>query len=80
MPLAFRQQALLDRIPERPPPKSWGSALFALGSLQGFMSFSATLPDYKILVVSPDRLKGTPDYLQYPYHDARGTIQVKRIP
>jgi hypothetical protein len=44
------------------------------------MSFSATLPDYKIPVVFPDRLNGTPDYLQYSYHDARGTIQVKRIP
>jgi len=63
-----------------PPTQSLGSALFALGSLRGFMSFSATLPDYKILVVFPDRLKGTPDYLQYAYQDAWGTIQVKRIP
>ena len=60
--------------PSRPhtgtPPQILGSALFALGSL----------PDYKILIVFPDRLNGTPDYLQYSYHDARGTIQVKRIP
>jgi hypothetical protein len=63
-----------------PPTHSLGSALFALGTPQGFVSFSATLPDYKILVVFPDRLKGTPDYLQYSYHDARGTIQVMRVP
>jgi hypothetical protein len=55
-----------------PPTRSFGRALFALGSSQGFVSFSATLPDYKILVVFPDRLSGTPDYLQYSYHDARG--------
>jgi hypothetical protein len=73
------------RIPPAGPPRphtgtpatqGLGSALFALGSLQVFMSFSATLPNYKMLVVFPDRLKGTPDYLQYSYHDARGTIQV----
>ncbi len=63
-----------------PPTHSLGSALFALGSPQGLVSFSATLPDYKILVVFPARLTGTPDYLQYSYHDARGTIQVRRIP
>ena len=63
-----------------PPTQSLGTALFALGSSQGFVSFSATLADYKILVVFPDRLKGTPDYLQYSYHDDRGTMQVKRIP
>jgi RES domain-containing protein len=63
-----------------PPTQLLGSALFALASLQGLVRFSATLPDYKILVVFPDRLKGTPDHLQYSYHDARGAIQVMRIP
>ena len=63
-----------------PPTQSLGSALFALGSPQGFVSFSATLPDYKILVVFPDRLMGTADHLQYSYHDVRGALQVKRIP
>ena len=63
-----------------PPTQNLGSALFALGSLQGFVSFSATLPDYKILVVFPARLRGTPDYLQYSYPDPAGAIQVRRIP
>ena len=63
-----------------PPTQTLGDALFALGSHQGFTTFSATLPDYKILVVFPDRLKGTADYLQYSYHDDRGTMQIKRIP
>ena len=63
-----------------PPTQGLGSALFSLGSTQGFVSFSATLPDYKILAVFPDRLKGTHDHLQYAYHDDRGTMQVKRIP
>jgi RES domain-containing protein len=62
------------RIPPAGPPAPH------TGSPHGFASFSATLPDYKILVVFPDRLKGTPDYLQYSYHDHRGGIQVKRIP
>ncbi|HMF79254.1 MAG TPA: hypothetical protein VK604_26580 [Bryobacteraceae bacterium] len=63
-----------------PPTHDLGSMLFALGKHQGFISFSATLPDYKILVVFPGRLKGTTDYLQYSFHDDRGAMQVKRIP
>lgn len=63
-----------------PPTQDLGNALFALGTLQGLLTFSAVLPDYKILVVFPDRLKGTPDHLEYSYHDERGTVQVKRIP
>ena len=38
---------------------------FSLGKHQGLTSFSASLPDYKVLVVFPDRLKGTSDYIQY---------------
>ena len=63
-----------------PPTHDLGNALFALGKHQGLISFSATLPDYKILVVFPDRLKGTGDYLQYSFHDDRGAMQIKRIP
>jgi hypothetical protein len=63
-----------------PPTQTLGNALFALGSHQALTTFSATLPDYKILVVFPDRLKGSADYLEYSYHDDRGTMRVKRIP
>lgn len=63
-----------------PPTHSLGNALFAAAKFQGLLSFSATLPDYKILVVFPLRLKGTIDYLQHSYHDDRGAMQVKRIP
>jgi hypothetical protein len=62
------------------PTQSLGDALFATVKFQGLLSFSATLPDYKILVVFTQRLKGTADYLQYSYHDDRGAMQVKRTP
>jgi hypothetical protein len=63
-----------------PPTHDLGNELFTLGKHQGLISFSATLPDYKILVVFPDRLKGTGDYLQYSFHDDRGAMQIKRVP
>jgi len=64
-----------------PPTQSLGIALHGLGKYQGLITFSATLPDYKILVVFADRLvKGASDYLQYSFHDDRGAMQVKRIP
>jgi hypothetical protein len=63
-----------------PPTHALGNALYTSGSHQGLITFSATLSDYKILVVFPDRLNGTPDYLQYSFHDARGAMQIKRIP
>jgi hypothetical protein len=63
-----------------PPTHGLGNALFALGRHQGLITFSATLPDYKVLAVFTDRLKGTADYLQYSFHDDRGAMQVKRIP
>lgn len=63
-----------------PPTQSLGNALFATVKFQGLLSFSATLPDYRILVVFTQRLKGTADYLQYSYHDDRGAMQVRRIP
>lgn len=64
-----------------PPTQSLGIALHGLGKHQALITFSATLPDYKILVVFPDRVvKGTSDYLQYSFHDDRGAMQVRRIP
>jgi RES domain-containing protein len=64
-----------------PPTHSLGISLYSLGKYRGLVTFSATLPDYKILVVFPDRLmKRASDYLQYSFHDDRGAMQVKRIP
>jgi hypothetical protein len=64
-----------------PPTHSLGTVLHGLGNYQGLITFSATLPDYKVLVVFPGYLvKGGTDYLQYSYHDALGAMQVKRIP
>lgn len=64
-----------------PPTHSLGIALHGLGKHQGLITFSATLPDYRILVVFPDRLlKGSTDFLQYSFHDDRGALQIKRIP
>ena len=63
-----------------PPTQSLGVALHGLGKHQGLITFSATLPDYRILVVFPDRLLKGSDHLQYSYHDDRGSMQVKRIP
>jgi len=63
-----------------PPTQTLGNALFALGSQQGFTSFSATIPDYKILAVFPDRLKGTPDFLQYSYHDGGEQCRSRGFP
>lgn len=63
-----------------PPTQSLGNALFTLGIHQGLVTFSARLPDYKILAVFTDRIKGTANYLQYSFHDSRGALQVKRIP
>lgn len=64
-----------------PPTQNLGIALHGLARHQGLITFSATLPDYKILVIFPDRLnKGSADYVQYSFHDDRGAMQVKRIP
>ena len=64
-----------------PPTQSLGLALHGLGTHQGVITFSATLPDYKILVIFPDRLrKGSTDYLQYSFRDDRGAMQVRRVP
>jgi hypothetical protein len=64
-----------------PPTHALGITIHGLRKHQGFITFSATLPDYKILVVLPGRLvQGTADYLQYSFHDDRGALQVKRIP
>jgi hypothetical protein len=63
-----------------PPTHSLGNALFGLRKHQGLITFSATLPDYRILVVFPCRPNETADYLQYSFHDDRGAMQVKRTP
>ncbi len=64
-----------------PPTHSLGVALHGLGKHQGLITFSATLPDYRILVVFSGRLpKGNVDFLQYSFHDDRGAMQVRRIP
>ena len=60
-----------------PPTQSLGLALHGLARHQGL----TTLPDYKILVIFPDRLsKGSADYVQYSFHDDRGAMHVRRIP
>jgi RES domain-containing protein len=64
-----------------PPTHSLGHALHTLvAKHQGLISFSATLPEYKILAVFPDRLKPPADYMQYSFHDGRGALQVIRVP
>lgn len=63
-----------------PPTQALGIALYSLPGLQGLISFSATLPDYRILAIFTDRLKGTTDFIEYSYHDEHGAQQVKRIP
>lgn len=64
-----------------PPTQNLGFVLYGLGKYKGLISFSATLPDYKILIVFRDRLlKGVSDHLEYSYHDDRGVKQDKRIP
>jgi len=63
-----------------PPTQSLGHALFTVGIHQGLVTFSARMPDYKVLAVFTDRIKGTPNYLQYSFHDSHGALQVKRIP
>ena len=45
----------------------------------GDSAVSARLPDYRILVVFPERLAGT-DRLRHQYHDTRGQLQSLQIP
>lgn len=64
-----------------PPTHVLGNALYSIGSHQGLISFSATLPDYKILAVFTNRLNNrAADYLQYSFHDELGAMHIKRIP
>jgi hypothetical protein len=63
-----------------PPTQSLGNRLYEMGKHQGLVTFSATLPDYRILAVFVDRLNETQSYLQYSYHDLHGAMKIKRIP
>ena len=62
------------------PTQAFGKALFELRTFQGFLSFSAALPDYKILGVFPERLANSSSTLEYTYTDAAGESQRFQIP
>jgi hypothetical protein len=62
------------------PTQNLGSELFANGKHQGLISFAATLPDYKVLVIFRARIDGTRSHVEYTYHDDRGLLRTKRIP
>jgi RES domain-containing protein len=62
------------------PTQELGEALFNLGSVKGFVSFSAKLPDYKILGVFIGRLVSGQDEIKYSYHDRHGILQTIIIP
>jgi len=54
------------------PTQQLGEELFRLGSCHGFISFSARLPDYKILGVFPQRLRTSTNTVSYYYTDEIG--------
>lgn len=62
------------------PTQQLGEELFRLGSYHGFISFSAKLPDYKILGVFVERLKKPGESVSYSYTDDHGRLQTIRIP
>ncbi len=79
----------LERKPDAHESTSphWGQAptqllraeLFGLGKFKGLISFSARLPQWRILVVFPERLN-LADSLSYSYTDSSGARQARRRP
>jgi hypothetical protein len=47
---------------------------------KGLTSFSAKLPDYKILSLFVQRLVPGLDKIEYSYHDQHGVLQTISIP
>jgi RES domain-containing protein len=62
------------------PTQQLGEELFRLGTYKGFVSFSAKLPDYRILGVFTGRLVPGNDEITYSYHDGHGVLQKITIP
>jgi hypothetical protein len=61
------------------PTQRLGEALFKCG-LKGFITFSAAVPDFKNLVVFPQRLAGSPCTLAYTWTDPSNITRTQTIP
>lgn len=61
------------------PTQQLGDELFRLG-FKGFMSFSARVPEYKILGIFTQYLAPGIDRVEYNYHDMHGVLQTVGIP
>jgi RES domain-containing protein len=77
--VAFRSRPGVSPHSGTAPTQELGQALFNLG-YKGFVSFSAQLPDYKILGVFTTRLVAGADSLAYSYHDPHGVLITAQIP
>jgi hypothetical protein len=64
----------------RAPTQVFGKALFELRTFKGFVSFSAALPDCKILGVFTERLANSTSALEYTHPDLAGGSQRFQIP
>jgi hypothetical protein len=59
---------------DKSPTQELGEELFRLGIHKGFTSFSAKVPDYKILGIFVGRLTDAKS-IEYPYRDLFGVLQ-----
>lgn len=62
------------------PTQQFGDELFRLAVYKGFISFSAKLPDYKILAIFVQLLIRGTDKIDYTYHDLHGVLQTVSVP
>ena len=61
------------------PSQALGKALFDLKETRAFVTFSAKLPEFRILGIFPQKLCA-PDEVRYSYDDNRGESQIVKIP
>jgi RES domain-containing protein len=57
------------------PTQQLGHELYRLGTFKALLSFSAKLPDYKILAIFPHRVRNSGCSVSYTYRDAQGNLQ-----
>jgi hypothetical protein len=64
----------------RSPTQELGEELYRLGAFKGFVSFSAKLPDYRVLGVFTSQLVPGSDEIKYSYRDGHGALRTISIP